>query len=46
MKTFKEFTEGYKNEKKEKSIYARYKDINNPKPPADQLKPSTLLKPA
>ena len=46
MKTFKQFTEGYKGDKKEKSIYARYKDINNPKPQPDKLRPSTLLKPA
>ena len=39
MKTFQQFVEGYKGDKKEKSLYARYKKINDPQPPADPLKP-------
>jgi hypothetical protein len=43
MKSFKEFQEGYRGSKKDKSLYGRYKDINNPKPPADPLKPPIKL---
>jgi len=43
MKTFQEFREGYKGAKKDASLYARYKDINNPKSPPDPLKPSVRL---
>lgn len=43
MKSFKEFQEGYKGIKKDASLYARYKDLNNPKAPADPLKPTTKL---
>lgn len=39
MKTFQQFVEGYKGDKKEKSIYARYKKINDPQAPTDPLKP-------
>jgi len=42
MKTFQEFREGYKGAKKDASLYARYKDINNPKSPPDPLKPSAV----
>ena len=43
MKSFKEFQEGYKGIKKDASLYARYKDLNNPKAPSDPLKPTTKL---
>jgi hypothetical protein len=33
------FGEGYKGDKKDKSLYGRYKDINDPKSPPDPLKP-------
>lgn len=42
MKTFQEFREGYKGAKKDASLYARYKDINNPKSPPDPLRPSAV----
>ena len=42
MKNFKQFVEGYKGDKKEKSLYARYKKINDPQRPPDPLKPKTL----
>jgi len=43
MKSFKQFREGYKGSKKDASLYARYKDINNPKAPPDQLNPRLRL---
>jgi hypothetical protein len=33
VKTFKHFSEGVKGENKEKSLFARYKDLQNPKDP-------------
>ena len=43
MKTFKQFQEGYKGSKKDASLYARYRDLNNPKAPPDPLKPPIKL---
>jgi len=33
VKTFKHFSEGMKEENKQKSLFARYKDLQNPKDP-------------